>query len=73
MAALTALGGATYRLGASLIGFMPGSHWSYFPSVPEIIITLGFMALAVMGYLVTVKRFPILTAYPAAVRAAPDA
>jgi Ni/Fe-hydrogenase subunit HybB-like protein len=73
MAALIALGGTAYRLGASLVGFMPGSQWSYFPSIAEMIITLGFMALAVMGYIVTVKRFPILTAYPAPVRAAPDA
>jgi Ni/Fe-hydrogenase subunit HybB-like protein len=73
MAALIALGGTAYRLGASLIGFMPGTQWSYFPSVAEMVITLGFMALAVMGYIATVKRFPILTAYPAPVRAAPDA
>jgi Ni/Fe-hydrogenase subunit HybB-like protein len=73
LAAMVALGGTVYRLGPSLIGFMPGSHWSYFPSVAEMTITLGFVALALMGYIVTVKRFPILTAYPAPVRAAPDA
>lgn len=72
-AVVVALGGTVYRLGPSLIGFMPGAHWSYFPSVIEMTITLGFVALAIMGYIYTVKRFPILTAYPAPVRAAPDA
>jgi Ni/Fe-hydrogenase subunit HybB-like protein len=73
MAVLTLVAGSLYRLGPSLIGFMPGTHWSYFPSITELFITLGFMALAVMGYIVTVRQFPILTAYPAPVREAPDA
>jgi Ni/Fe-hydrogenase subunit HybB-like protein len=73
MAMLIVLGGSMYRLGASLIGFMPGSNWSYFPSVPEMTISLGFVALAVMGYVYMVKRFPILTAHPEPVRIAKDA
>jgi Ni/Fe-hydrogenase subunit HybB-like protein len=62
LAALAAFGGALYRLDASLVGFMPGGHWSYFPSLAETVITLGFVALAVMGYLFAVKKFPILPA-----------
>jgi Ni/Fe-hydrogenase subunit HybB-like protein len=64
LAMLIVMGGSLYRLGASLIGFMPGRNWSYFPSIPEMVISLGFLALAVMGYIVMVKRFPILTAHP---------
>jgi Ni/Fe-hydrogenase subunit HybB-like protein len=30
--------------------------------VPELLISIGFIALAVMGYLFTVKRFAILPA-----------
>jgi Ni/Fe-hydrogenase subunit HybB-like protein len=53
-------GGGLYRLDAALIAFMPGSEYSYFPSVSEILVTLGFTGLAVLGYIVIVKRFPIL-------------
>jgi Ni/Fe-hydrogenase subunit HybB-like protein len=62
LAMLVAIGGGLYRLDASLIAFMPGSNWSYFPSIIEMIITLGFIAMAVMGYLFAVKRYPILPA-----------
>jgi Ni/Fe-hydrogenase subunit HybB-like protein len=54
------VGGGMYRLDAALIGFMPGSEYSYFPSVPELLVTLGFTAFAVLGYIVIVKRYPIL-------------
>jgi Ni/Fe-hydrogenase subunit HybB-like protein len=73
MAGVILLGGTVYRLGPSLVGFMPGSHWSYFPNLTELVITMGFMALAVMAYMYTVRQFPILTAYPAPAREAPDA
>ena len=54
------VGGGLYRLDASLIALMPGAEFSYFPSVPEILVTLGFTSLAVLGFIVVVKRFPIL-------------
>jgi Ni/Fe-hydrogenase subunit HybB-like protein len=60
MAILIVLGGGLYRLNAALIGFMPGTHFAYFPSVIELFITLGFVAMAVAGYIYFVKRFPIL-------------
>lgn len=53
-------GGGLYRLDASLIAYRPPGHWSYFPSIPELIISLGFVGLAVLAYLYIVKRFPIL-------------
>lgn len=61
LAMLIVLGGGLYRLNASLVGFMPGGNFSYFPSVLELLITFGFVAMAVMGYLYFVKRFPILS------------
>lgn len=60
LAIIVAIGGSLYRLDAGLVAFMPGSNWSYFPSFIELIITLGFVAMAVMAYLYLVKRFPIL-------------
>jgi Ni/Fe-hydrogenase subunit HybB-like protein len=56
------IGGGLYRLDTSLIAFMPGPQYSYFPSVLEMLVSAGFMALAILGYLVIVKRFPILPA-----------
>lgn len=60
VAILIVLGGGLYRLNASLIGFMPGDGFSYFPSVLELMVTFGFVALGIMAYLYFVKRFPIL-------------
>lgn len=60
MAMIIVVGGGLYRLNAALIGFMPGDGFSYFPSVLELTITFGFVAMGTMGYLYFVKRFPIL-------------
>jgi Ni/Fe-hydrogenase subunit HybB-like protein len=54
--------GALYRFDVYLVAFMPGAHWSYFPSVFEIAITVGLVAFEVLAYIVIVKTFPILAA-----------
>ena len=43
----------------------PASHWSYFPSVPELLITFGIIAAEVAIYIAAVKIFPILGGAPA--------
>jgi Ni/Fe-hydrogenase subunit HybB-like protein len=58
------LGGTLYRFNSYLIGFDPGEGISYFPSVPEMFITIGIVALEIMLYIVIVKRFPILAGAP---------
>jgi Ni/Fe-hydrogenase subunit HybB-like protein len=63
---LIAVGGSFYRLDTSLVAFMPGDHFGYFPSVLELVVSGGFFALAVLGYLFIVKRFSILPAAPPA-------
>lgn len=68
LAGVVLAGGGLYRLNTSLIGFMPGSQYSYFPSALELLVSAGFMALAILGYLVIVKRFPILPAPAAGIR-----
>ncbi|MCP5426935.1 MAG: Ni/Fe-hydrogenase cytochrome b subunit [Chromatiaceae bacterium] len=52
--------GSLYRLNAFLITYNPGPGYSYFPSVPEIMVTVGLVALEVMVFLYVVKRFPVL-------------
>jgi Ni/Fe-hydrogenase subunit HybB-like protein len=59
-AALIVLGGALYRFNVYLIGFNPGKGWRYFPSFAEIMITVGIVALEILGYKVFVKLFPVL-------------
>jgi Ni/Fe-hydrogenase subunit HybB-like protein len=53
--------GALYRFDTYLVAFTPGEHWSYFPSVAEMTITVGLVAFEVLAYIVIVKRFPILS------------
>jgi len=53
-------GGAAYRFDAFLVTYNPGPGYSYFPSAPEIMITLSIIALELMLYLVIVKRLPVL-------------
>jgi Ni/Fe-hydrogenase subunit HybB-like protein len=60
-AALLALfGGSLYRIDAFLTGYNPGDNWIYFPSLPEILVTLGLVATETMAYVWIVRKFPIL-------------
>jgi Ni/Fe-hydrogenase subunit HybB-like protein len=53
--------GALYRFDTYLVAFTPGEHWSYFPSVAEMLITLGLVAFEVLAYILIVRTFPILS------------
>lgn len=59
-AMLVALGGALFRFDTYLIAFDPGPGWHYFPSVPELLTTVGLIAIEVAVYIALVKKFPIL-------------
>jgi len=59
-ASLIVLGGALYRFNVYLIGFNPGQGWIYFPSLAEIMISVGIVALELLGYQVLVKLVPVL-------------
>jgi Ni/Fe-hydrogenase subunit HybB-like protein len=52
--------GALYRFNAFLVGFDPLNGWHYFPSLSEFLITLGIIAVEIMGYLIFVKKLPVL-------------
>lgn len=56
------LNGAWYRLNCYLIGYDPGNGWSYFPSIGELLVTLGIFALHFLLYLIFVKQLPVLHA-----------
>jgi Ni/Fe-hydrogenase subunit HybB-like protein len=54
------LGGVFLRINGFLIGYDTGPGWSYFPSVPELLVTLGMFAIEVIGYIIITRRFPVL-------------
>jgi Ni/Fe-hydrogenase subunit HybB-like protein len=60
------LGGALYRFNAFLVAFRPGAAHAYFPSVGEILITAGLVSFEILGYILIVRYFPILSARPQA-------
>lgn len=61
--------GALYRFDVFLLAFQPGPHWSYFPNVTEILITVGLVAGEIGIYIVFVRMFPILAGRVASAQA----
>ncbi len=74
-ASMLLVAGILYRLNVYLIGFTPSvGPWHYFPSVKEIMVTVGIFALEIALYLVFVKKLPVLHAeHPVGVPHAADA
>jgi Ni/Fe-hydrogenase subunit HybB-like protein len=49
-----------YRFSPTTLAFRPRNGAFYFPSAIELTVSIGFIALAVLGYLVAVKKLAIL-------------
>jgi len=60
-AMVLALAGALFRFDTYLLAFDSGPGWHYFPSVAELLITIGLVAFELAIYIAVVKRFPILS------------
>ena len=54
------LGGIFLRLNGFLIGYDTGPGWNYFPSIAEMLVTIGIFAIEVLGYIIITRRFPVL-------------
>ena len=54
------LGGIFLRINGFLIGYDTGPGWTYFPSVPELLVTIGMFAIEILGYIIITRRFPVL-------------
>lgn len=54
------LAGSLYRFDAFLVTYYPGPGYSYFPALPELIMTLATIATEIALYLFIVKTFPVL-------------
>lgn len=62
MSFMILIGGALYRMDTAWLAFDGGVNAVYFPSVMELIMTTGLIAIQGTIYLYIVKRFPILSA-----------
>ena len=59
-AMMLVLAGTMYRFDTYLVAFMPGENFSYFPTVPEMFVTIGIVAIEIVLYVALVTVFPIL-------------
>lgn len=62
MAVLGCAGGMLYRFSPTTLSFHPARGAFYFPALPELLVSLGFIALALAGYAIAVKALAILPA-----------
>ena len=54
------LAGAVLRFNALIIGFNPPAGYIYFPSLIEVLVSVGLLSIEAIGFIFIVKRFPIL-------------
>ncbi len=56
------MAGALYRFNAFLIGWTPNASDSviYFPSSQELLVSIGIIAMEILGYILLVKLLPVL-------------
>ena len=54
------LAGAVLRFNALVVGFNPPAGYVYFPSWVELMVSIGLLAVEVVGFTYIVKRYPIL-------------
>jgi Ni/Fe-hydrogenase subunit HybB-like protein len=60
MGAVACLGGMFYRFIPTSIAYMPARSTRYFPSTPELIMAVGYIALGVAAFVLAVNYFAVL-------------
>jgi hypothetical protein len=60
MATLACLGGMLYRFIPTSIAYIPAHRASYFPSLPEVLMAIGYIALGIVAFILAVKYFAVL-------------
>jgi Ni/Fe-hydrogenase subunit HybB-like protein len=58
--ALAGLGGLLYRFTPTAFAFTPAKAYSYFPTLPEVLMTIGFISFGVLAWRIAVRYFAIL-------------
>ncbi len=64
-ALLLMAGGFLLRINGFLVGYETGAGWHYFPSLPELVVTVGMISFEILAYIVFVKTLPVLPAQSA--------
>ncbi len=59
-AALACLGGLFYRFVPTTIAYAPARNASYFPALPELLMTVGYISLGIVAFEIAVKFFAVL-------------
>lgn len=59
-ASAMALAGILYRLDAYLVAYETGAGWVYFPSLGELAVSVGLVALEILAFVIAVRTLPIL-------------
>ena len=54
------LAGAVLRFNGLIVGFTPSAGYVYFPSIIELLVSIGLLAVEVVGFTYIVKRYPVL-------------
>ncbi len=67
-AVLLMAGGFLLRVNGFLVGYETGAGWHYFPSLPELTVSVGLIAFEILAYIVFVKTLPVLPAQSATPR-----
>lgn len=60
MATLACLGGLFCRFIPTTIAFFPARNAHYFPSVPELLMTAGYISLGIVAFSLAIKYFAVL-------------
>ncbi|HZD48019.1 MAG TPA: hypothetical protein VE178_04670, partial [Silvibacterium sp.] len=60
MATLACLGGMLYRFVPTTVAFTPMGKASYFPSLPELLMTIGYISLGIVAFRLAIKYFAVL-------------
>lgn len=59
---ISSAGGMIYRFSPTTLAFQPNPQALYFPAMIEVLVSLGFISLGILGFMIAVKRLAILPA-----------
>ena len=59
-ALMMALAGILYRIDAYLVAYDTGAGWRYFPSMGELSVTIGLIALEILLFIIAIRVLPVL-------------
>jgi hypothetical protein len=49
-----------YRFIPTTVAYIPAHRASYFPSLPEVLMAIGYISLGIVAFVLTVKYFAVL-------------